>query len=274
MRSSRCLRPPTSGSCSDGSMHPTPGACAAAEGCTRWSSSSRASKPRPGRGSRTSYPSECPTSPPRCSTKLCLSGEVVWGRFQRRLFNEDSPARPRTPLQKRARLVGAARGAGVAAGRALSRWRSPYGSSLGGVGAPKSQGRLFPTGDRLRYAAHALRGGARPMAARGGRVDHGGRLQRPEGARGRYGEACPASLSEPAAGAGEKMDSHQPMVTAGPGDAPPTTRWNRGRGSCFTGTASSSPRCWPASRWLRLGAPCSTCTAAWRRGGRFAAAGS
>ncbi len=36
---------------------------------------------------------------PSMLDELCLSGEVVWGRFQRRLFNEDSPARP-APLSK------------------------------------------------------------------------------------------------------------------------------------------------------------------------------
>ena len=36
---------------------------------------------------------------PSMLDELCLSGEVVWGRFQRRLFNEDSPARP-APLSR------------------------------------------------------------------------------------------------------------------------------------------------------------------------------
>ena len=112
---------------------------------------------------------------------VCLSGEVVWGRFSRRRGQRGLQRRPRPPEPRHPDLAGASRRPALAS-RAHGRRATTVGSGRPGAGVPEGARRVVPARRRGGYAPAAVRGGRGAVAACGGRPGHVRRLRGAEGA--------------------------------------------------------------------------------------------
>ena len=203
--------------------------------------------------------------------RLCLGGEAVWGRFARRPVDQELPggraALARTgPVSLGLRedldwLLDPAPPDDAmpsgAAGEALAFLRARGASFISDIIAgtrrlpsevEEALWQLAAAGLVTADGFGALRGLVTGAAKRVS-ASRRGRRRRVAGRAGAGGRCCRPSTRR-------------------------KTALQSGRTNCCVGTASSSPKCWGASRWRRRGGRCCRCTGALKRGARFAAGGS